>query len=115
MNDDPNPLQILQHPEITVELKSTAFFVLRKLCGTFGGLPTSCSINEDFKTQEEMPFAARGYTDLWERNWDGRKVAVKALRFGLDDDKNETTKVTVLFWLMPRDFKGNSPWLPEIL
>lgn len=91
-----DPRQILQHPEIAGNLKSTAFTVLRRLCGTFGGLPTSCLIDQDFGTQEAIPFATRGYTDLWERNWNGRKVAVKTLRFRPDDDRGKTTKVMVL-------------------
>ena len=69
--------------------------MLRKLCGAFGRLPKSSLIIEDFKIQEEMPFATRGYTDLWKRDWNGRKVAVKALRFAPDDDRSKTTKVTV--------------------
>jgi len=51
-------------------------------------------ITEDFKTQEEIPFATRGYTDLWKRDLNGRKFAVKALRFHPDDDRSKTTKVT---------------------
>ena len=86
-------LQILQHADISADLKGTAFSMLRRLCGTFGRLPRSCLINEDFKTQEEIPFATRGYTDLWKREWNGGKVAVKALRFAPDDDRNKTTKV----------------------
>ena len=54
----------------------------------------SCLINEDFKTHEEIPFATRGFTDLWKRDWNGRKVAVKSLRFAPDDDRNKTIKVT---------------------
>ena len=69
--------------------------MLRRICGTFGRLPRSCLINEDFKMQEEIPFATRGYTDLWKRVWNGRKVAVKALRFAPDDDRSKTTKVTI--------------------
>jgi len=88
-----DPLQILQHANIPGDLKGTAFAMLRRLCGTFGRLPSSCLINEDFKTQEEIPFATRGYTDLWKRDWNGGKVAVKALRFAPDDDRNKTTKV----------------------
>jgi hypothetical protein len=89
------PIQILQHENVPGDLKSTAFTMLRRLCGTFGRLPSSCLINEDFKTQEEIPFATRGYTDLWKREWDGRKVAVKALRFSPDDDRGKTTRVTI--------------------
>jgi hypothetical protein len=92
-----NSLQILQHKDLTGELKSTAFSLLRKLCGTSGRLPGSYLIYEDFKTREDIPFATRGYTDLWKRDWRGKKVAVKALRFGPDDDRGKATKVTILF------------------
>ena len=54
----------------------------------------SCLINEDFKTHEEIPFATRGLTDLWKRDWNGRKVAVKSLRVGPDDDRNKIIKVS---------------------
>lgn len=89
-----NPLQILQLANIPGDLKNTAFTMLRGLCGTFGKLPKSFLINEDFKTQE-TPLAARGYTDLWKRDWNGIKVGVKALRFTPDDDRSKTIKVTV--------------------
>ena len=90
-------LQILQHPDIHGDLKSTAFTMLRRLCGTFGRLPRSYLIDEDFKLQETMPFATRGYTDLWKLEWSGRKIAVKALRFAPDDDRSKTTRVMGLF------------------
>ena len=48
-----------------------------------------------------MPFATRGYTDLWKCDWNGGKVAVKALRFGPDDDKSKITKVRALFLNRP--------------
>ena len=54
----------------------------------------SCLINEDFKTHEDIPFAIRGFTDLWKRDWNGRKVAVKSLRFAPDDDRDKTITVT---------------------
>ena len=63
-------------------------------------------IYEDFKTKEEIPFATRGYTDLWKRDWNGRKVAVKALRFGPDDDRSKTTKVRSFFVVDLEGFSG---------
>jgi len=96
-----DPPQILQHANIPGDLKGTAFAMLRKLCGAFGRLPRSCLIHEDFKMQEEIPFATRGYTDLWKRDWNGRKVAVKALRFAPDDDRNKITKVIVFLFDPP--------------
>ena len=71
--------------------------MLRRLCSTFGRLPSSCLIDEDLKMDEEIPFATRGYTDLWKRIWKGSKVAVKALRFAPDDDRGKITRVTGLF------------------
>ena len=68
--------------------------MLRELCGTFGRLPRSCLINGDFKTQEQIPFATHGHTDLWKRDLNGRKFAIKALRFHLDSNRSEITKVT---------------------
>ena len=55
-------------------------------------------MDEDFKIQEEIPFATRGYTDLWKREWNGQGVAVKALRFSPYDDRSKTTKVTIPFF-----------------
>ena len=67
--------------------------MLRKLCGTFGRLPGSYLINEDFKMQE-TPFATRGYTDLWKQVWSGREVAIKVVRFTPDNGRSKMTKVT---------------------
>jgi len=46
---------------------------------------------------DEIPFATRGYTDLWKREWNGRKVAVKASRFAPDGDRRKMTRVTGFF------------------
>ena len=54
----------------------------------------SCLINEDFKTHDEIPLVIRGFTDLWKRDWNGKKVAVKSLRFALDNDRGKAIKVT---------------------
>ena len=75
------------------DLKSTAFTMLRRLCGTFGRLPESYLINDDLKTHEEIPFVTHEYTDLWKRVWNGGKVAVKGLRFAPDDDRGKITRV----------------------
>ena len=90
-----NPPQILRHTNIPGNLKGAAFVLLRRLCGRLGKLPRIYLIDEDFKTQEDIPFATRGYTDLWKRDWNGRKIAVKALRFAPDDDRSKMIKVMV--------------------
>ena len=93
------------------DLKSIAFTVLQRLCGKFGRLLKSCLINEDFKTQEEAPYVTHGYTNLWKREWGGRKVAVKALRFTPYENRIKTTKVTV--FSIPCGPKGCSSSLIE--
>ena len=69
--------------------------MVRELCGTFGRLPGSCLINEDLQINREIPFAASAYADLWKGNWNGKMVAVKALRCSDDDDKSGIRKVVV--------------------
>ena len=90
-----NSLQILKHSDIAEELKSTAFTVLQRLCGTFERLPKTCVIKADFKIGGGAPVPTRAYTDLWKRDWNGRNVAVKALRFGPDDDRRKIMKVRI--------------------
>jgi len=75
------------------DLKGTAFTILQRLCGAFERLPGSFLINKDFKIQGEIPFATRTYANLWRRDWNGRGVAVKALRLAPDDDGSKMTKV----------------------
>jgi len=88
-----DPFQILEHANIPEELKTTAFAMLQELCDQYGRLPKSYLIVGDFETQEGVPFATHGYTDLWKRDLNGRKFAVKALRFHPDDDSREATQV----------------------
>jgi len=89
-----DPLQILEHPDIPEDLKITAFAMLQELCDEYGRLPRSYLIEEDFEAQEGVPFATHGYTDLWKRDLNGGKFAIKALRFHPDDDSREATQVT---------------------
>jgi len=89
-----DPLQILEDAKIPGVLKSTAFAMLRELCGAYGRLPKSHLIEEDSETREGVPFATRGYTDLWKRDLNGRMFVVKALRFRPNDDSREATQVT---------------------
>ena len=88
-----DPLQILQHANIPSDLKGTAFTILQRLCSAFERLPRSFLIDKDFKIQGEIPFATRTYTNLWRRDWNGRGVAVKALRLAPGDGGSRATRV----------------------
>lgn len=90
---EPNDLQVLQHKGIPGHLKSTAFGVLRKLCGTFQQLPSSCFIGQELRIDDGLPFATRAYADLRKGTWKGERVAIKLLRFSADENKTEITKV----------------------
>ena len=54
-------------------------------------------IDGNFESSGETLSASRGYSDLCKRDWNGKKVAIKALRFHLKGDRSERTKVTALF------------------
>ena len=66
---------------------------MRRLCGTFQQLPSSCLIGEELKIDDEIPFATRAYADLRKGSWKGENVAVKLLRFSADDNRAKVTKV----------------------
>ena len=85
--------QILGHENIPNHLRSTAFGILRRLCGTFQQLPNSCLISEELKINDGIPFAIRAYADLRKGRWRGESVAVKLLRFAPGDDRAKITKV----------------------
>jgi hypothetical protein len=87
-------LQVLRHENIPSHLRSTAFGILRRLCGTFQQLPDSCLIGDELKINDGIPFAARAYADLRKGYWRGEGVAVKLLRFATGDDRAKITKVS---------------------
>lgn len=86
-------MQVIQHDAIPNHLKSTAFGVLRRLCGTFKRLPDSCLIGEELQIDNGMPHAARAYADLRRGSLKGESVAVKLLRFSTGDNRVKITKV----------------------
>lgn len=86
-------MQVLRYENVPSRLKSTAFGILRRLCGAFQQLPNSCLIGDDLKINGGIPFAKRAYADLWKGDWKGEDVAVKLLRFAAGDDKDKVTKV----------------------
>ena len=87
-------MQVLRDENVPGQLKSTAFGILRRLCGTFQQLPNSCLINSELKINDGIPFATRSYADLWKGDWKGEDVAVKLLRFAAGDDRTKITKVS---------------------
>lgn len=53
---------------------------LRKLCGSFGVLPSSFFIEPTFDKYGTVPFAFGGFADVYDASFGGRRVAVKTLR-----------------------------------
>ena len=92
-----NGLQVLRHENIPGHLKSTAFGVLRRLCGTFQQLPNPYLIGDELKINDGIPFATRAYADLWKGDCNGEGVAVKLLRFAAGDNRAKITKVSSSF------------------
>ncbi|KAF9781245.1 kinase-like domain-containing protein [Thelephora terrestris] len=84
--------KVLQHKIIPTQLKGTAFGFLRRLCGTFQQLPSSCLIDGELMIDGGIPCSNRAYADLRKGSWRGENVAIKLLRTFKDDNKAEITK-----------------------
>ena len=89
--------QILQDSGILNHLKCTALSILRRLCGTFGQLPNSCSIGDELEIDDGLPLATHPYADLQRGTRRGEDVAIKFLRFAAGDDRAKITKVSSAF------------------
>ena len=53
---------------------------LRKLCGSFGILPSSFFIESTFDKRGTTPFAFGGFADVYDASFGERRVAVKTFR-----------------------------------
>lgn len=85
--------QVLRHKKIPSHSRSTAFWTLRQLCGTFQQLPNTCLVGDGLEISPGIPIAAHVYADLRRGVFRGEAVAVKLLRFAVGDDRAEVAKV----------------------
>ncbi|KAH9832157.1 kinase-like domain-containing protein [Rhodofomes roseus] len=69
---------------VTNQLYTTALFTLRKLCASAGQLPESYMVSTEerngLKITSEYPTAFGGFADIWQGQYRGQDVAIKALR-----------------------------------
>lgn len=66
----------------------------RQLCGCSELVPISYTIpGEQITTVEKYPIATGGFGDVWKCAYDGRRVAVKALRVYKDEDMHKVKRV----------------------
>jgi len=69
---------------------------LRKLCGTFGILPSSFILELAFDERGTEPFATGGFSYVYKATINGRPVAVKTLRVPTTADPKKVHKVSGL-------------------
>ena len=67
---------------------------LRKLCNDFTILPSSFLLGPTFSEHGAEPFATGGFSDVYEATFNGRPVAVKALKVTAAADPEEVHKVS---------------------
>ncbi|TFY56055.1 hypothetical protein EVJ58_g7874 [Rhodofomes roseus] len=74
----------MQRLSVTNQLYTTALFTLRKLCASAGQLPESYMVSTEerngLKITSEYPTAFGGFADIWQGQYRGQDVAIKALR-----------------------------------
>ena len=80
--------QALTAPEYDVKI----FKKFRQLCGRTGLLPASHIIPEKLIKTTEHPVASGGYGDVWEGIYNGRRVAIKALRVYKEADLGKSER-----------------------
>ena len=67
---------------------------LRKLCGTFGILPSSFILEPTFNERGVEPFATGGFSHVYKATYNGRTVAIKTLRIATTVDPEKAHRVS---------------------
>jgi hypothetical protein len=79
------------------ELRQRTIRVLRSLCGSWGVLPASYTLQGEVKVTGGFPFACGGYGEIWNGTWGSEKVAVKFLKITSAANPEKVKKV----WCQP--------------
>jgi len=66
---------------------------LRKICGQTRLLPTTHMLADGLEKSGDMPAASGGFADVWRGTYNGRQVAIKALRIYNTDDLQQVKKL----------------------
>ena len=94
-------VQALDNRRLPQEKKTRYLRYLRRLCGTFGILPSSFVLAPKSIKRAAAPFAYGGFSDVYSATFEGRSVAVKVLRIPIQMDPKKVHRVGFYF----RDFK----------
>ena len=86
-------IQALDNRRLPQEKKNRYLRYLRRLCGTFGILPSSFVLAPETIERVAAPFASGGYSDVCKATFEGRHVAVKVLRIPTLTDPKKVYRV----------------------
>ena len=68
-------------------------YLLRSLCGSWGVLPASYTLQGEVKVVDPMPRTCAGFGEIWCGTWGSEKVAVKVIKITHDTNPEMLKKV----------------------
>ena len=86
-------IQVLDNGVLQKRKRKRCLKYLRKLCGAFGILPSSFTVEPTFDERETEPFAAGGFSHVYEATFNGQPVAVKTLKITTTANLEKVHKV----------------------
>lgn len=78
------------------ELHQYMLRVLRSLCGSWGVLPASYTLQGDVKVIDEVAWTCAGFSEVWRGTWGSEKVAIKVIKITGAADPGKLKKVCVV-------------------
>lgn len=79
-----------------LDLEKKMFGILRKVCGSQIILPRSFILSDNITKEGDVPFARRGFADIWEGRYNGNIVCIKAPRVSTAEDLFKIKQVYTL-------------------
>ena len=86
-------MQTLANRRLPQQKKTQYLRYLRRLCGTFGILPSSFVLAPKTVKRVAEPFANGGFSNVYKATFEGRPVAVKVLKIPASMDPKKVHRV----------------------
>jgi hypothetical protein len=68
-----------------------AFVILKRMCKKYGRWPSSFLVKDGIELEGSRPYAGGSYGEVWKARYNGKCVAVKAMRIFQKDKKRKNT------------------------
>ena len=78
------------------KFRSRTIRTLRSLCGSWGILPASYTLEGEVTVDSKCPWTCAGFGEIWYGTWGSEKVAVKVIKITSSADPEKLKKVCVI-------------------